>query len=470
MKHFEIRKVGQHRGAPRVWLQGSQPAKGGFLPGQRYNAKVDAEKSLLVLEIAEDGTRVVSSKTCNTKEIPVLDINSRDLLSVFEGIESVRIVIKAGRIFILPVASELRAKRRLARLKEKMASGQPISIGSLSTGIGILDHAAHEGLALAGVESQLAFANEIRDDCMNHAIERNPTFSDETITITAPMQELAFDSYAMDQLPETDAIVIGIPCSGASVAGRTKRGLTHPEDHPEVGHLVVSFLAILAKVNPAVAVLECVVPYRSSASMSIIRNQLRDLGYDVIETELAAEDWSMLEHRRRFCMVAVTRGIPFSFDALEKPAPIERRFGEIMDNVDPDHSTWGDISYLWAKQERDRAAGKGFAPTVVNAESTRLPVLNKSLHKRQSTGTFIQHPTNPNLYRIPTVSEHARAKGIAEFLVENTTQTFGHEVCGQAISVPPFVSVFKLLGEYLHQMRDVALGLPSFVHRDLKAA
>lgn len=471
MQSYEVRRIGQNKGAPRIWLEGSQPARAGFNPGSRYSVSVDSEKTLLTLEVVPDGVRVVSSKRKGEKEIPVIDINSKELLSIFDGIESVRVVVQGSRIFILPVASEIRAKQRLARIKEKLEKGNALEVGSLSSGIGILDLASHEGMSRAGVKTHLAFANEIRDDCMQHAIERNPCYTDRTITITAPMQEVAFDMWAMNQLPEIDGLIAGIPCSGASVAGRSKRGLEHAEAHPEVGHLVVAFLAVIAKVNPAWIVLENVIPYRSSASMSIIRNQLRDLGYDVHETELNAADWNMLEHRKRMCMVAVTKGMQFSFDELGKPAPEQHTFGEIMDQVDPSHSTWGDISYLWAKQERDEAAGKGFAPTVVDANSTRVPTLNKTLHKRQSTGTFIQHPEKKNLYRIPTVAEHARCKGIDERLVVGTTQTFGHEACGQAICVPPFVSAFQLLGESLLQLRNTSTSnIVHFARPEMKAA
>lgn len=452
MSSYEIKKVGHNKGAPRIWLEGSSPAKGGFLPGVKYRASVTAEKSLLTLEVVPDGVRVVSGKTKGEKEIPVIDLNSKELLAIFEGIDTVRVIVQEGKIFILPVASDIRAKERLERLEAKLAAGEPIDIGSLCAGIGILDGAAHKGLHQGGIEAFTAFSNEVREDCMQHAIDRNPAVSEKTITLTGPMQEIAFDPWVMGKLPAVDLLTIGMPCSGASVAGRTKRALVHPEAHPDVGHLLVPFLAFVAKVNPAVVVLECVVPYRNTASMDVIRNQLRDLRYTVHETELDAAEWNMLEHRKRFCMVAVTNGMAFSFDQLQKPAPESHTFGEIMETVDPDHSTWGSIDYLWAKRDRDAAEGKGFAPTVVDENSTKLPTLNKTLHKRQSTGTFIQHPTNPNLYRIPTVTEHAAAKGIDKELVKGTTQTFGHEVCGQAISVPPWVSVFELVGHWLRHL------------------
>lgn len=407
MKHLEVVSIGSNKGAPRIWIEGRKALSGGFAPGTRYTAKVDPEKCLLTLEQCEQGMRIVSKKTRGDKELPVIDLNSHELLSIFAGLDSVRVVVQQNRIHILPVASELRARRRLLRLRDRIQKGEALSFGSAASGIGILDMAAHEGFALAGVDGNLKLAVEIRDDCMEHAVAVNPVYSTDTVTVTMPMQEFAFDDWAVSQAGEQDVFCIGIPCSGASVAGRSRRGLDHPESHPDVGHMVVPFLALVAKLNPVAICLECVIPYRNTASMSVIRSMLRDLGYDVYETDLEASDWNMIEHRSRFCMVAVTTGIPFSFENLKKPELRQRQFGEIMDNVDPGHSTWGRIDYIWSKLQRDQSAGKGFAPTVVDASSTKLPVLNKSLHKRQSTGTYIQHPTQPELFRIPTVKEHA---------------------------------------------------------------
>ncbi|WP_341744758.1 DNA cytosine methyltransferase [Azonexus hydrophilus] len=282
----------------------------------------------------------------------MLDINSHDLLSMFSGLESVRVVVAENRIHILPVASEFRAKKRLEALKATINAGEAVTVGSVASGVGILDMAAHAGFAESGLESKLAFANEIRDDCMEHMAARNPSFTKETITLTMPLQELMFDTWALSKLPNVSVLVGGIPCSGASVAGRAKRKLEHPEDHPEVGHLVVSYIAAVAKFAPAICVLENVPQYATSASMSILRSSLRDLGYEVHEVILDSAEWNMLEHRKRLAMVAVTKGIQFDVEDIQRPVPRVTSFGEIMEDVDPDHSTWGSIDYLWSKLER----------------------------------------------------------------------------------------------------------------------
>ena len=446
LQTYAVRKIGMHRGAPRLWLEGREPAKGGFLPGTRFNTRVDPERALLVLEAVDDGVRVVSGKHRGDSEIPVIDINSKELLAIFEGIDAVRVVVQRGRIIILPMASELRAKERLHRLRDKLARGEPLKTGSLSAGVGILDRAAHEGLELAGLAVKLAFTNEIREDCVEHMCRVNPIVTEETVTFTAPMQELAFDEWAMNQVPKVDMLVAGISCSGASRAGRAKRGANHAEAHPEVGHLVVAFLAIIAKTNPAVVVLENVTAWSTSASMCILRNQLRDLGYEVQETVIKAAEWNVLEHRERLCVVAVTRGIAFSFDALERPAPLQRRFGDVMDEVALDADCWSEMSYLKDKRTRDEEKGSNFKMTVLTPESTSVPCLNKTLWKRQSTGAFCAHPENPDLLRLPTVNEHARCKDVWPDMVDGVGLTFGHEILGQSVTVPPFRSVFKLIG------------------------
>lgn len=469
---YQIKKIGKNRGVPRIWLEGVQPANGGFLPGIRFNAYVDKSKCLLTLEIVADGVRIVSGKDKGDKCIPIIDINSNELLSIFEGIESVRVLIQAGKIYILPVASEQRAKNRLALIKAKVLAGEPISMGALSAGIGVLDRAVHEGMKEAGIDSVLSFSNEIREDCIDQASQYNDIYTSSTVLLNGPLQEIAFDSYVMDRLPQVDGILAGLPCSGASIAGRTRLSLSMPENHPEVGHLVVSFLAVIAKCNPAFIEFENVCQYGNSASMVIMRTQLKDLGYIIHETQLDAEDWNALEHRKRMCMVAVTKGMEFSFDDIEKPLKITRRLGEIMDHVPLDDSSWSSMQYLKDKEVRDAAANKGFSMNLVDENSTKVLTLNKTLAKRQSTGTYFIHPVDQNLQRLPTVSEHARCKDIDPVLVTGASQTFGHEVLGQSIVTGPFIATGKLIGKMLKKLGNQLLDdvIPNIVQGQLQLA
>ncbi len=452
MQTYTIAKLGQNKGRPRLWMQGSRPAQAGFIPGTRYNITPDREKGMLVLEVVSNGVRVVSRKTQGSKEVPVIDLNSAELLSLFDGMDTVRLVMQCGRIFILPTASGLAVKERSERLHAKLAAGEPILVGSLSHGGGVLSHAVHAGLADAGVPSKLAFANDIREELLEQANACNDAWNEETIMLAAPMQELAFDAYAMAKMPHVELLEMGLPCSGASVAGKAKRGLGHAEEHPEVGHLVVSALAIIAKVQPAIIVLENVKQYLTTASMWILRHQLRDMGYTLNETVLQAGEWGELEHRERMCMVAVTRGLTFDFSMLERPDVVERRIGEVLDAEVPE-DRWSAMSGLRAKEERDKAEGKGFAMQIVTAFDTRCPTITKGYAKVRSTDPKLQHPSDPTLLRQFSPAEHARIKGVPERLVDGLSATVAHELLGQSICYRPFRAVGKLIGKTLDAFR-----------------
>lgn len=461
MKTYESTKIGQHRGRPRLWLQGRKASQGGFHPGCRFSVRQDEHRKMLILSLDENGGRVVSRKGEGDAQVPVIDINSAADLAVFQGIDKVRVVVQTMRIIILPAAVELAKLERLERLNARLASKQALRIGSLSHGGGILSHALHAGLKDAGVESELVFANEIRPELLEHAAKHNDAWTSETIALAAPLQELAFDAWAMDHLPKVEMLEAGLPCSGASVSGRARRGTSMAEEHPDVGHLVVPFLAVIAKVQPAIVVLENVKQYLNTASMCILRNHLRDFGYVVHETVLQAADWNVLEHRERMCMVAVTMGLEFNFDLIERPERLTRRLGEILDEVGLDDERWSMMSGLKAKQERDKEKGNSFAMQIVNEQSTSCPTITKGYAKIRSTDPKLRHPSNPDLLRQFSVKEHARIKGVPERMVEGMTQTMGHELLGQSICYAPFKAVGVLLGETLNSPIPLTLPRPA---------
>lgn len=445
MKAAEVHKIGVNKGAPRVYLQGAQPMRAGFKPGSNYTVEVVREKNMVVLKVCEAGNRVVSRKELAGREVPVIDINSKQALGLFEGMESIRAIIGDNVIYLLPLATELRKKERLDRLHSKLEKGEPIAVGSLNHGGGVLDHALHTGLKQAGIDSRLAFANDIDLDVLSQAQAHNEIWDENTQYIGMPMQELAFDEYAVARLSKVDILAAGIPCAAHSVAARAKKGHALPEDDPEFGHLMVAFLSIIARVNPAAVLLENVEPYRSSASMSIIRTQMRDMGYVVHERVLDASDWNCLEARVRMCMVAVTEGMEFDFDALVAPPKVARKLGEVLDDVAEDDPCWRPYDYLKSKEIRDAAKGSSFNMQLFDAQSSSIATLRKYYHKGGSTDPLLKHPSNPDLLRQLNANEHARCKDIPEHLIAGMSKTAAHELLGQSIAHPPFVAVASLL-------------------------
>lgn len=447
MKHYQTAAVGEHRGSPRLWLQGENLAHAGFSPGCRFDLLVESGTLKLVLN--DEGKRTVSAKTRGNRAFPVIDINSREELAPIARFGWVRIFITGQMIVILPLASEERRLLRLERAAGKMQDGDPLDMGSLSHGGGILSHAVHTGLYLEGVDSRLRFANEIRGELLDHARAVNDGWEDDTVSLAAPLQELAFDQEAMNKLPAVDILEAGLPCSGASVSGRSKRGLALPKDHPEVGHLVVPFMSLVAQVNPLVVILENVLPYQSSASASIIRTLMRDFGYDTHECVLRGREFGALEDRDRYCLLAVTRGVAFDLDQLVRPEVGPARLGDVLEEVASDDSRWSAMAGLKAKMERDIEAGKGFRMQVFDAASSRIGTITKGYAKVRSTDPKIRHPDNPDLLRQLMPVEHARVKQVPEHLVDGLSDTVAHEVLGQSVVYQPFVAVGALVARAL---------------------
>ncbi len=445
MQGYYIKKIGENRGAPRVWLEGTQTSRGGFSTGQRYDIEVQGQ--MVVLQANHDGSRVVSGKVIGERMHPVIDINSKALLAIFDGMEAIRVVVKKNQIYLLPLASELKKRERFARLREKLEAGDPLTIGSLSHGGGVLSHAIHSGLHGVGIESRLAFANEIRGDLLEHAAIHNDAWSESTVPLASPMQELAFDDRGVASIPKVDILEMGLPCSGASRAGKSKRGLVHPEAHPFVGHLVVSALVIVSKTNPAIVVFENVPEYSQSASADILRNQLRDMGYNTHERILNGKEWGALENRNRWCMLAVTAGIEFDFSQLHPSGDGLQLVGDVLDmSIAPDDTNWREFVYLKTKEIRDAVKGNSFGMQIVAPEDSSVPTLRKGYQKGGSTDPLLKHPSNPLLLRQFTAAEHARIKGVPESIVAGLSNTIAHEVLGQGIVYQPFRGVGAHIG------------------------
>lgn len=449
MDGYFTKKVGNNKGAPRIWLEGLQTSRAGFMPGARYDVEVQGQT--VVLSLNPDGSRVVSSKMVGERANPIIDLNSRELLAVFDGMAAIRVAVKDGEIYLVPLASELKKQERFKRLREKLESGEPLAAGSLAHGGGILAHAVHTGLHNAGIKTELKFANEIRPELLEHAAIHNDAWNDKTMPIAAPVQEFAFDERGLANLPKLEILEMGLPCSGHSVAGLAKRGHGIPEAHPEVGHLVVSALIIINKTNPAVIQFENVPGYETSASAAILRNQLRDLGYKTHERILNGKEWGAIENRDRWCMVAVSEGIEFDFDQLMPPKSKPRQLGDILDPIAPDDPMWSPMTGLKAKQERDIADGKGFRMQVYDADAESIGTIGKGYQKNRSTEPKVRHSQDPELLRLLTPAEHARAKEIPPHLVDGLSSTVAHEVLGQSVIYSPFRDVAHHIGNAINR-------------------
>ena len=429
----------------RIYLDGEYLLLAGFTPGAPYTVETKGARITLVLN---KGLYRVCKKVKRGKEVSVIDLNSRRILGCLDGLESVRIVIAQGVIHILPLSVVIRHQERMGRLAENLAKGV-ISTASVAAGAVVMGLAIHEGLVKEGFTPSMVYCCEARPDVWALARNNNPVVLPGTIGIVAPMQEAINDEWFAGKIPRTDVLEFSIPCSGASRAGRSKLKTSCAEEHPDVGHLVHAALQYVTRSNPAVVIWENVPEYAETASGYILRYQLRDMGYKTHETVLVGSDYNCLENRRRWCLVATSPGIEFDFALLEKPLGAVRNLSEILDEIPDDDPRWSKMQGLKDKEVRDKTAGKGFAMQIFDPTSTRISTITKGYAKVRSPDPKIAHPTNPDMLRQLTPSEHARIKGIPEGLIAGASSTLAHEVLGQSVLFAPFVSVGNLVAKSL---------------------
>lgn len=471
---YYVRRLTENKGAPRLYIDNERIKSAGFEPGQYY--KVEKIKNGIKLSAATEedldkldkdelkNYRKISGKEVRRKGFktsritPTIDINSKSMLGMFEGMESVRMIVRQGEIFFLPLASELSKRERFERLVNKQLKNIPLAIGSLSHGGGVLSNAVHRGLEKAGVPAKLAFANEIYAPYIEHSSENNPSWDDKTIMLAAPMQELIQDQWMMDLLPKVEILEMGLPCSGASSAGRAKNKNPNMEDHPHVGHLAHSALTIIAKTQPVAIILENVTNYSRTASRSIIVNQLADMGYSTHEVTMYGPDYGANEKRTRWAMVAVTAGVDLSLENLIPEGVILKQISEQLDpSIGLDDPRWKDFASMKVKEARDIAAGKGFRIAKSEMTDCLVDVMTKGYSKIRATDGRVVHPENPELMRQFTAEEHARLAGVDPQLISDLAESVAHEVLGQGVNQQPFEVLAQRVGQALRLLTSEVL-------------
>ncbi|MGM9489626.1 DNA cytosine methyltransferase [Ideonella sp. YS5] len=447
-----VRRLGLHRGAPRLYLDSPALVRAGFEPGLPIRVLCDTENARVVVEVNSEGNRRVSRKTRGACVVPVIDLNNQADLQPIAALGVVRVVLMRGVIHILAIACQARALERATRMYRRLQSKEPVRCASVAFGAGITNWALHAGLAAAGVDTRLTFVNEIDEDLVTHSSTVHPLIDGATVVVNAPMQEAVADAWLLRRIGHVDVLEAGIPCSGASRAGVAKRKLQRMEDHPLVGHLVAAVIQWIAAMQPAIFFTENVPDYATSASASILRAWLRDAGYAVQETVLDASEFGSIEGRRRWFLVAHPPALDLQLGSRAASETPAGTLGDFLDRIDDDDPSWRAVAYLKDKELRDANKGSCFAMQWLTPESSRVPTLRKGYHKGGSTDPRLRHPTRPYLSRLLTPAEHARIKGIPAELVANLSATACHEACGQAVDTRPVQAIGQWLGMALRRM------------------
>lgn len=450
-------KLGENRGKKRVWLEGQKLAREGFEPGMKLDMQLQDSK--LVLRVAPTGRYTISKRERNGRVSPIIDVMAGELASLFEGVEMLRVLIRDGVIVVTAHQQHDRIRERVKRLISKLERDEPLAVCSLFHGGGVLDKALHSGLAQAGVKSTVAVAVEIEAQYLDASLRNNPElWSEDSCVIESPIEAVNISRNPT----QVDFVIGGIPCTGASKAGRAKNKLEFAESHSAAGAMFFNFLQFVSAMNPACVLIENVPDYAHTASMEVIRSVLGSLGYVVQERVLDGNEFGALEKRKRLCVVALSKGLEKVFD-LDGVMPIreaEASLAEVLEPLPLDSERWKTFDYLAEKEARDMAAGKGFSRQLLTGDEPSCGTIGRDYSKCRSTEPFLQHPEDPSLSRILTPAEHARVKAIPQSVIAGLSDTVAHQVLGQSIVFPVFQAVALYLGNAFRRAAGMVSELP----------
>jgi DNA (cytosine-5)-methyltransferase 1 len=414
--------VGQHRGQPRIYLEGRWLVRAGFAPGGNYRATYAHHQ--ITLDLATDG-RIISGKRSNAHG--VIDLNGPEIHDAFEVHQISRVLVRtdAGRIFITPSWTILWKAQRTPAL----------TTVSLFAGGGLLSQAAKEAgfETLAAIEINSAYAEIYQS---NHG-GRMYNCSVEEV----PWPELA-------ELAPIGLLEMGIPCEPFSQirrldrGGQTRRQRDLPPEAHELGDMVYWALKAADVLNPHTILIEEVPKFLTSGAGYILRLALARMGYTVDARAINAADHGALTARIRAVIVATT------FDEVRWPEaqPATRRLGDVLDPVSDESPLWFDRTtkpWLYEHWERQTAKGNGFQPPQLTATDTLCPTIKKRYFAGQGDNVVVRHPHQPDHHRWLTLAEVQRLMGLPEDYDLGDAMTTAGEVLGQGVQVETFTQIIR---------------------------
>lgn len=444
--HKSLVKVGVKNNNPRIWLENKFKLEtSGFAPGVKFDISYDVNK--LTLEIALDGRRKVSQKIRNNNIIPVVDINTNELNSIFKEYIGGKLLVsyyeQSIEISLDPAIEAV--KLREDAIKNKLNNNFKIDVVSLFTGSGFLDLAIKEGFAHEGILLNTLLAYELEEKYLDNGLKNNSALRNTNSIAYGIEWVHRFN------LPTADILIAGYPCVGFSKSGKSKNQIKSELDHETAGYLFIYMINAILSVNPAIIVIENVPEAKNSITFDILESILIKAGYKVEKKIVNSWEFGCIEQRKRFIFLAYSNGLNLTLESLSPP-PIENKDRPSLSlflDSNIDHINWSSLEYFTEKENRDKEQGKGFKMNLVTPKSNKIGTLGKGYAKKRSTEPKLINCNNKDLYRLLTPSEHAKIKGFAPDLIKDLPNTTAHEVLGNGVAAHPFLELGKLLGNQL---------------------
>jgi len=438
-------QIGTQRGVKRLWLQGLKLEECGFERGERYRVDYDVDRNEIRLVLCDSGNRVVSGRKRGNRVDPIVDICNADVVRFAGNAARVRADFRPGIIVFSISHLDRKRDEREARFLAEAHQGS-LTKASVCAGIGMASAALHEGLAQAGIESEVVWIADRSRRYLQVACDNNVAVTNKTKLFEATLEELE-----PELLDPVSILQASLPCTGHSPEGKAKNQIADAESHATDATAVFGLKKIVEAVQPAVIVSEQVIPGRNSATYTLIKSMLTVLDYFIHEIDLGPEQSGAMESRRRYWFVAVSKGL----DALDlNTIPVfDRQYeklGDLLEPISAEDPRWSENEYLKKKQVRDKAAGKGFAQRQLLTENAgQIGTAGRGYQKKRSCEPFLTRADGKE--RLLTPLELCRAHGAPESLIANTVDGVAYESLGQGIDWNQAVGIGRVIARDLCQ-------------------
>lgn len=456
-------KIGRKKatGLARIYIQNAiDLAAAKFMPNTFFSVTV-MDKRITLKSVATGDRKVIRSKN----NASIVELTNKEINTFCGDAEYVIVTLRRGKIVICLHTQDENRQRRESNFVRMLKQGV-ITTASLFSGIGALAYQLYKGFNNLGIRAQMQYANEIDPIAAEINVNFNPMW--EYAGYNAVMVCDDIEKMDLTDLPiDVGFVEIAIPCVGHStLTSKIKKDTRHPL----AGKLFMRTIEAVRKMNAASLLIECTPGLKGSDTLDCVIDQLEKLGYSIETINLKGSDFGDFEHRKRFCLFAVSKGVRHLFPNLNGIesyfSNAEKKFGSIMDTVSPDDKSWKPYEHVKARNDMSNL---GYKNVLINSETKNIPALLSTYASPKAGQPFVQHPTDPNLQRMISVREHARIRKLPSTMIEalcslakgtllgrnRSGKTLAHSYMGNSVSPTPLQKViehmfsgFKMFDEF----------------------
>jgi DNA (cytosine-5)-methyltransferase 1 len=449
--HVGYYKIGENKGNKRIWIQGCNLTAANFTRGNNYKVVYNYDTKIIILTLSDGvtGRKVSGRKKPDGSYSPIVELSNASLVDVTGGAKRIRADFYENEIHITIHHHEAARFMREESLKKNLHNGI-ITKGVLCAGIGVSAAASHDAFIDSGIKSSTEFVVDRERKYLDTLVQNNHIVTNDTQIFEATLEEIE-----PSLLKPINLLEVSLPCTGHSIAGRSKLGLKYAEEHSTDATAIFGLIKIVESCNPAVIVSENVTQARDSTTYILLKGLLELLGYNISETELDNENTKALQNRKRYWLVATSTGLT-NVDLTSFPK-FETRYNKLSDMLDdniPD-AMWRSTAEKIRKAAVNKANGKGFGFNLVTGDVTTISTIGKGYQKSRATEPHLAGDNDT--MRLLTPIEICRSQCIPTHLIANTVAQTGYEGIGQSIDYRQGYGITQLI---VKSIMDHQVGTP----------